>query len=89
MGVFMYRYVNMELPDIFDYMFVFNAEVHQYPTRGSNLLHVPIVRTNLGKKSPRFLGVTLWNSICKEFLHCTSLCMFKKHYKEYLIRQQI
>ena len=89
MGVFMYRYVNMELPDIFDYMFVFNAEVHQYPTRGSNLLHVPIVKTNLGKKSPRFLGVALWNSICKEFLHCTSLCMFKKHYKQYLIRQQL
>ena len=86
MGVFMFKYINKELPCVFDGMFVFNMDIHQHSTRSANLLHVPAIHTNLGKRSAKFYGTLLWNLISKELSHCTSLFMFKKHYKTYLLK---
>ena len=50
-GVFMFVWKNALLPSIFDDYFVYNSSVHSYDTRMCNALHVPMVKSNLGKKN--------------------------------------
>ena len=89
MSIFMYKFIHKELPCIFVNMFIFNVDVHSYPTRASHHLHLPQVHTSLSQKAPRYYGSVLWNAICTKFQNCTSLDMFKRHYKSYLIEHQM
>ena len=47
--VFIFKWKNALLPSIFDDYFVYNSSVHSYATRMCNALHVPMVKSNLGK----------------------------------------
>ena len=64
--VFMFKWKNALLPSIFDDYFVYNSLVHSYDTRMCNALHVPMVKSNLGKKSVSFKGILAFNELLKQ-----------------------
>ena len=60
---FMFRVCKGDVPEIFRAYFRFNSEIHNYFTRQCDYLHVPIVKSNLGKSNIRYRGVIIWNYI--------------------------
>ena len=60
---FMFRVCQGDVPEIFRAYFRFNSEIHNYFTRQCDYLHVPIVKSNLGKSNIRYRGVIIWNYI--------------------------
>ena len=62
-GRFMYKIYHKEVPDIFDDSFMYNYHIHDYYTRVSSHLHVPLASTNLSKTGIRYQGAIVWNNI--------------------------
>ena len=62
-GRFMYKIYHKEVPDISDDLFMYNYHIHDYYTRVSSHLHVPLASTNLSKTGIRYQGVIVWNKI--------------------------
>ena len=60
---FMFRVCKGDVPEIFRTYFRFNSEIHNHFTRQCDNLHVPIVKSNLGKSNIRYRGVIIWNYI--------------------------
>ena len=58
-----------------------SSSVHNHHTRAvaNNTLHLPIVRTNFGKKAFDFIGAKIWNSLPSETRHLKSLKAFIVH----------
>ena len=86
-GLFMYKHSHHWLSSIFD-MFTKNSDIHQYYTRQSELLHIPIFNTEIGKRSFRAQATTIWNHI---YTNVESLDIkigtFKKHLKIFLLNE--
>ena len=85
-GLFMYKWFHKKTSTMFTDFFIENTLVHQYNTRISHHLHVPKFKTNLGKRSIKYQGVIIWNSIINNGIslslsegsfkyHLKSLCM--------------
>ena len=53
-GIFMFKYINKDLPDVFKSMFSYRYEIHAYNTRGANQLHLEQFPTNIGQKGLRY-----------------------------------
>ena len=60
---FMFHVCKGDVPEIFRAYFIFNSEIHNHLTRQCDYLHVPIVKSNLGKSNIRYRGVFIWNHI--------------------------
>ena len=84
-GIFMFKYVNDELPDAFDCMFSYRHEIHDYNTRGANQLHMEQFPTNIGLKGMRYYGAKLWNNIFLNFTDINSIHSFKARFKNMLL----
>lgn len=81
-GCFMYRVFHKKVPDLFQTFFVTNMDIHQYNTRQESLLHIPYVKTDLGKTGIRYSGAIIWNSILKSVMQTNvSECSFKNALK--------
>ena len=82
---FMFKGYRQETPTIFNNYFQLNREVHHYATRQKDLLHIPHVRTNLGKQSIRYHGAIIWNEVLRlDFPVETSEAVFVKNLKRCL-----
>ena len=84
-GKFMYRYHHGKVPDIFNDMFVYNYDVHLYRTRTANSMHVPRVRSNLGKSGIQYNGTIIWNKILDQNISLKSDYTFNKMFKQCII----
>ena len=84
-GIFMFKYVNDELPDAFDSMFSYRHEIRDYNTRGANQLHMEQFPTNIGLKGMRYYGAKLWNNIFSNFTDINSIYSFKVRFKNMLL----
>ena len=62
---FMFRWYNNKVPSLSHDFFVCNRDVYQYSTCQKEMLHVPQVKTNLGKQCIRYRGAVLWNAVIK------------------------
>ena len=62
-GRFMFRFVNGNIPDMFPHYFKRNSDVHKYNTRQSHHIHVPQVKSELGKKCIKYRESIIWNHI--------------------------
>ena len=65
LGKFMYRWYTKQIHCLFDSLFQTVRNVHEYDTRQSCHLHIPIVKTNRGKCKLSYNGTVLWNNILK------------------------
>ena len=57
--LFMFKFSDCLLPEIYKDMFVINRNIHQHSTRLQNKLHVLKCRTNMLKKSLFYKGVLI------------------------------
>ena len=87
-GIFMFKYINSELPDIFISMFRYRHQVYNYNTRQSHHLHLKKFKTNLGLKSVKYYGASLWNSIHDDFVQLQTTNSFKRKYKDFLLNNE-
>ena len=83
-GMFMYKYCNNGLPDIFNDFFQRNSEIHNINTRQSNDLHVPFARLDVRKFSLKIHGATIWNDIPMCIKLASSVNVFKQMLRKYL-----
>ena len=64
-----------------------NAYPVPYVTRQSNHLHIPMAKTNLGKKCIKYHGSVIWNKVIKLNIPTdTSEAVFKRSVKKEIIR---
>ena len=79
LGKFMYRWYTKQIPCLFNSLFQTVRGVHEYDTRQSCHLHIPIVKTNLGKCKLSYNGTVLWNNTLKANINPeTSEAVFAK-----------
>ena len=88
LGLLMYKHHHNQLPQILN-VFVHNSDIHAYSTRSADMLHVPIFKTELGKRSFRYQAVKIWNDIFLSFSVNIKIGTFKKNLKSYLIKKQL
>ena len=84
-GIFIFKYVNGELPDAFDGMFSYRHEIHDYNARGANQLHMEQFPTNTGLKGMRYYGAKLWNNIFLNFTDMNYIYSLKVRFKNMLL----
>ena len=83
-GCLMYKLMNGIIPDLFNYNFIFNNQVHNYNTRQSKNLHEIRCKSSTRKNTIRYLGPTLWNSLPILLKTKTSIFCFSSSYKKLL-----
>ena len=84
-GIFMFKYINKDLPDVFKIMFSYRYEIHAYNTRGANQLHLEQFPTNIGLKGLRYFGAKLWNNTFLSFTDISCIDLFKARFKGVLL----
>ena len=84
-GIFMYKYCNDDVPDIFNDFFQRNSELHNRNTRQSNDLHVRFARLDVRKFSFKIHGATTWNEIPMYIKLASSVDVFKQVLRKHLI----
>ena len=91
LGKFLFRWYHEEIPSIFRDMFTMKSDIHMYDTRGRLLhLHVPVIKSNLGKQNVRYRGTLVWNSIIRNGISpLASDYVFSKSLKKLLILSEV
>ena len=59
----MYRVYKGNVPALLQEIFTSNEDYHNYSTRQAGHLHLPLVRTDLGKFAIKYRGALIWNDI--------------------------
>ena len=83
-GIQMYKLVKLNNRYLQPLINIENVE-HQYSTRLTGSLRVPFPRIDSVKFNFEYQSVHIWNSIPNQIKNVTSLNIFKKNYKKYLI----
>ena len=55
--VFMYKFKNKKVTELFSYMFTTNNQIHTFSKFGSSNLHTPIEKIEVVNRTERYLGV--------------------------------
>jgi hypothetical protein len=76
-GIFMYKYASQDLPHVFNNMFVLNQTTHSHYTRQHLHYSLPLYRTSIFKKSVRYQGVLIWNTLSQPIKDAHSVQAFK------------
>ena len=85
-GLFMFKFVNKMFPSLlFDNMFTFTTDVHNYNTRQAQLLYVPYCSTTRSQKTIRYTGTRIWNSFSNKINTQCVISTFKKNLKLILL----
>jgi hypothetical protein len=89
-GVFMHKYKNNILPEIFKDFFVENRLFHEHSTRGANRMRPPKAKLKITRNFVRNTGATLWNKLeaTANFKLNSSIATFKKHLKRIILKRQ-
>ena len=84
-GIFMFKYINNDLPDVFKNMFSYRHEIHAYNNRGANQLTLEQFPTNIDLKGLRYFCARLWNNIFLSFRDINCVDLFKARFKGMLL----
>ena len=91
-GKFMFKYHHKLLPPVVDELFqyTYTQSTHSMQTRQHYLLRVPMVRSELSRKTIRIRGVGVWNQILLSNINIySSLPTFKRVTKERLLNNNL
>ena len=87
--IFMYKYINGILPDMFVGYFKVNNSVHNYNTRQQDYLHTPLYKTSLGANFIKCRGVRLWTNALKDFTWKGTFLAFKRQLKIHFLQRYV
>ena len=82
---FVYKFINLKLPAVFNDFFQYSNSVHQYPTRHNNLFRMSLARTDLRTRTVRFVAAKLYNQYLNSVDWKTNFKKFKKCIKNVLL----
>ena len=88
-SIFMFKFHKNLLPPIFCNMFQTNSSIHNYPTRQSKNLHIPLCHSTLLYNSLSFIGVREWNNLNCNIRSSTTITRFKSMYKKYIFKDML
>ena len=77
-ALFMFKYTREMLPPVFSNIFLYNKNLHSYPTRSRNNIHLDNPKILLAHKSLRHHGPDIWNALSNDMKEETLLNSFKK-----------
>ena len=79
-GLFMCKYSNGLLPDVFDTLFCKLADVLEYNTRNASMQHIyaSFRSTNRCQKTLSYCGANIWNYILNKVNPKSAIASFKK-----------
>ena len=85
-SIFMYKYMNGMLPELFRDMFTPISDIHSYDTRQAKnkKLFVSFKSTSRGQQSVTYIGPHVWNFILSKINPICSIGSFKKHIRQLL-----
>ena len=84
-GIFMYKYFNKSLPDLFTNFCLMQNQVHSQKTRNCLHYRLPLYKSALSQKqSVKFNGVKIWNNLSSYLKESKTLVQFKTRYKSIL-----
>ena len=85
-SIFMYKYVNRMLPELFLDMFTPVSEIHNYDTRQAinKNLFVSFKSTSRGQQSITYIGPHVWNFILSKINPHCPIGSFKRHIRQLL-----
>ena len=66
-SIFMYHFINSNLPITFEKYFTLTGEVHNISTRQSNDFRAPIYKSQVGTKFVKKTGVDIWKTINESY----------------------
>ena len=84
MALFMYSYLNENLPSYFNNYFKLNEMILSHNTRTASNIFIDCKRTNYGKFSLKFRGAQIWNKLPKDLKLLKSYRQFKQSSKVYV-----
>ena len=89
--IFMYKYVNGTLPELFLDMFTPVSEIHNYDTRRAinKNLFVSFKSTSTGQRSITYNGPHVWNVIFSKINPHCSIGSFKRHIRQLLQHRSV
>ena len=83
--IFMYKFENNMLPELFSSMFTTNSQIHTYPTRTSSNLHIPIGNLKMVYRTVRYSGVKIWNNMKSKINISSNFLHYKFNLQQYLL----
>ena len=86
-AIFMHKYHYERLPPVFTNFFSYNNNLHSYPTRTCNNIHLNNPRILLAHKTLRHHGPDIWNTLPNLLKQINSISSFKRSIKELLLNQ--
>ena len=84
-GVFMYKFTNNELPNVFDRYFTKRSTIHNYSTRQGQDFNLTMNKKCFSDHAIRTSGPILWNSLDKSLKTVNSVKYFRKSFKHDLV----
>ena len=87
MGKFIFSYVHHELPVSLVRIFARNTELHSYPTRQCNDLHIRPVKTDIVFRSFIHQGPDIWSKLPANLKQAKSICSFGTRLRKYYIEK--
>ena len=85
LGSLMYQSNSGTLPSAINAIFIRNFNVHAHFTRQVTHFHLPFIRTSLTKKTIKYEGPRLWNSLTDHLRQSKNLLTFKRNFKSTLL----
>ena len=86
-AIFMFKYNKEMLPPVFNGFFSYNNNLHSYPTRTCNNIHLSNPKILLAHKSLRHHGPDIWNSLLDSIKEISILSSFIKGIKQHFLEQ--
>ena len=83
----MFKHHHALLPPTCNNLFNENRAFHNYPTRHSKNLRIPRVKSKLAENFITKQGVIIWNDLTANFDVNTSIHVFKRNIKIYLLNK--
>ena len=88
-SIFMYQQQNGLLPNTLLSLFNSNSFYHLYNTRNAANLSTPFYTLSISCHNVIYKGVSIWNSLPRNIKNCTSLNLFKRKLKSYLLGKHL
>ena len=86
LGIFMFKFVNGLLPDIFIQYFKRNLAIHQFNTRNKNNFVLPFCRLTLKQNnSVIYKGSKLWNELDSTLKNVNMTSSFRSKFKKHIV----
>ena len=88
-GIFMYNYMDGNVPNAFQNFFHVNRNIHDYELRNADDIQVPYGRLDIRRFSIIIAGANLWNSLPVYVKNANTVHLFKRYLKNYLLDKKL